>query len=59
MSTAEIGPGDRVHVSFGDGQLHAGRVERLRDSEVRVVFDDPTIYGGAGAAWVNHDQVQP
>lgn len=48
----------RVSATLGDGVYHPGHVDRIRDSEVRVVFDDPLINGGTGAAWVNHDQIR-
>jgi hypothetical protein len=43
---------------MGDGMYHPGHIDRVRDSEVRVVFDDPLLNGGTGFAWVNHDQIE-
>jgi hypothetical protein len=52
--------GDRVQVSLpygteGEMSHHKATVEQVASDtrRVKVVFDDPLIYGGKGWAWVN------
>lgn len=57
---------DKVQVSLPYGQdgqtVHIATIERIRDTgpvpefperNVKVVFDDRAIFGGAGFAWVS------
>lgn len=56
--------GDRVQVSLplgaNDQSVHLATVSRIQepgplapDCTVKVLFDDPLIYGGTGTAWVD------
>lgn len=50
----------RVDVHFG-GDVLPGRVTQVfkkpEDRDLKVVFDDPLVYGGMGAGWFRADQV--
>ena len=52
---------DRVDVHFGGNRLsgHISRIvpQRKDDRPIKVVFDDPLVYGGAGAGWFRADQL--
>ena len=57
-------PGQHVVVSLPYGTagvtLHPGRISRIQEPgpyrehrTIKVIFDDPLVYGGMGAAWVS------
>ena len=49
-----------VEVHLGS-QMLRGKIARVytkpEDRDIKVVFDDPMVYGGQGAGWFTADQV--
>jgi hypothetical protein len=50
----------QVDVHFG-GEVLPGKVTQIAhktdERDIKVIFDDPLVYGGTGAGWFKADQV--
>jgi len=60
--SVQLTEGMKVDVWLGNGALPPlpGTVTKVvpeKEFPYKVVFDDPLVYGGAGAGWFNETQV--